>query len=131
MRSRVNSSLNKIVLYYCITSPLCAGLYCASYGLTVPTAPCSGGYFCPPGQNSSSPAQFTCTPGHHCPEGSAEEVACESGTYQDLFGQVLLHEHHNNKKFAVTEFESDVISNAKRSVQDKHETQKNPVSLYR
>lgn len=45
----------------------------------------SVGYYCPAGQNVSNP--FPCSPGHHCPEGSHEEVKCEAGTYQDESAQ--------------------------------------------
>lgn len=45
----------------------------------------STGYYCPTGQSSSSP--FPCGEGYYCEEGSANETACVSGTYQDDTGQ--------------------------------------------
>ena len=56
--------------------------------MSEPRGPCDQGYYCPEGQNVSSPDAYTCTPGHYCPTGSPNLVACEPGTYQDLFGQV-------------------------------------------
>jgi hypothetical protein len=39
------------------------------------------GYYCPTGQNMSSP--FPCQPGYFCVRGSFTMEACPSGTYQD------------------------------------------------
>ena len=63
--------------------------------MSEPRGPCDQGYYCPEGQNVSSPDAFICTPGHYCPTGSPALVACEPGSYQDLFGRVciLLHMH--------------------------------------
>ncbi|XP_071807027.1 uncharacterized protein, partial [Asterias amurensis] len=66
---------------------LCSkGFYCEDSGLSEPTAPCEAGFFCPDGQNVSRPALYECSPGHYCPGQSSDEVACESGTYQDEWG---------------------------------------------
>ena len=65
-----------------------AGFYCPVQGLTAPYEQCGGGYFCPPGQSSSTPVDFRCSPGHSCPPGSSVERPCPSGTYQNEFGQV-------------------------------------------
>ncbi|CAG2223568.1 unnamed protein product [Mytilus edulis] len=64
-----------------------AGSYCDSAGLSTPTGPCDGGYYCPEGQNVSAPAAYVCTPGHYCPIGSPVQTSCSSGTYQDQYGQ--------------------------------------------
>ena len=64
------------------------GSYCASYGLDAPSGACDAGYYCPGGQNSSSPADYVCSPGHNCPVGSPDEKPCQPGTYQDEHGQV-------------------------------------------
>ncbi|XP_071497018.1 uncharacterized protein [Diadema antillarum] len=61
------------------------GYYCEDPGLTEPTAPCDEGFYCPLGQSSSSP--YPCGEGYYCLQGSANETACESGTYQDQTGQ--------------------------------------------
>ncbi|XP_038634721.1 multiple epidermal growth factor-like domains protein 6 [Scyliorhinus canicula] len=63
-----------------------AGFSCDLPGLTAPTKSCSEGFFCPPGQNVSK--AFACPPGHYCPEGSANPKLCDSGSWQDLEGQV-------------------------------------------
>ena len=63
------------------------GSYCPFSGHCEPFAACSEGYFCPRGQISSRPSAFICEPGHRCPEGSTQQIACEAGTYQDAFGQ--------------------------------------------
>ena len=77
------------MLTWCIIIPLCfSGMYCASNGLALPTGLCDPGYYCPEGQNVSSPVPYVCTPGHHCPTGSPAEVPCSPGNYQDEFGQV-------------------------------------------
>ena len=64
------------------------GYYCDSFGMSAPRGECSAGYYCPEGQNVSSPAAYQCTPGHYCPAGSPDQVPCEPGTYQDEFTQV-------------------------------------------
>ena len=67
--------------------PCMPGYYCGSRGLEGPSGECSAGFFCPGGQKTDTPAEYTCTPGHHCPMGSAHQVPCGSGTYQDEFQQ--------------------------------------------
>lgn len=64
------------------------GQYCGDFGLTEPSGDCTGGYYCPGGQNSSTPVDYQCTPGHKCPTGSLEQVPCQAGEYQDEFTQV-------------------------------------------
>ena len=59
------------------------GFFCSSPGLATPSGPCSEGYFCPGGQNSSTPSEFGCTLGHHCPLGSSLPQPCSAGFYQD------------------------------------------------
>ncbi|XP_071958738.1 uncharacterized protein [Antedon mediterranea] len=63
------------------------GYYCEGSGLTKPTAICDAGFYCPGGQNTSRPAEYTCSPGHYCPESSPQERTCELGLYQDEWGQ--------------------------------------------
>ena len=65
--------------------------------MSEPRGPCDQGYYCPEGQNVSTPDAFICTPGHYCPTGSANLVACDPGTYQDLFGQVCSNLNHSTK----------------------------------
>ena len=47
------------------------------------------GYYCPPGQNNSSP--FPCDPGYYCPEGSFDMTLCEAGTYQEASARGTCH----------------------------------------
>ncbi|KAJ8368244.1 hypothetical protein SKAU_G00082720 [Synaphobranchus kaupii] len=72
-------------LTHCLHCP--AGFSCASSGLSAPSNRCQAGYYCPLGQNSSSPASYTCSPGHRCLPGSAIQSPCAPGTYQDQPGQ--------------------------------------------
>ena len=84
----VNVFVMKINAWKYNTENLFAGQFCGSAGLTAPTGNCSAGYYCPGGQNTSSPLMYVCSPGHYCPEGSATEQACPPGLYQDEFGKV-------------------------------------------
>ncbi|EDO40914.1 predicted protein, partial [Nematostella vectensis] len=59
------------------------GKHCNGTGLENPVGCCAGGYFCPPGQASQTPALYPCPAGSKCPECSPEPVRCVSGTYQD------------------------------------------------
>ena len=60
-----------------------AGDYCGLQGQNQTSGPCDAGYYCPPGQNSSTPYDYSCTVGHYCPEGSAEPLPCQNGTYMN------------------------------------------------
>ena len=71
------------------------GYYCDAYALTSPSGPCTGGFYCPGGQNTSTPTEYVCSPGHECPQGSDSQLACQSGTYQDNFGMVIRHLIHH------------------------------------
>ena len=76
--------------YMQLTTCLCflKGFYCEDSGLSEPTGPCDAGFYCPGGQNVSSPAEYECSPGHYCEVQSTQEQGCPSGTYQNEFGQV-------------------------------------------
>lgn len=74
-------------------TPFISGYYCNSDGLDAPTGTCGAGYYCPAGQKERRPSAYQCTPGHYCTAGSPEEIACPSGEYQDLFGQVCSHDY--------------------------------------
>ena len=63
------------------------GSFCDSYQLTMPAGSCSGGFYCPGGQNSSTPAEYVCPRGHYCPPASIDPSACQSGFYQYQVGQ--------------------------------------------
>lgn len=56
-------------------------------GKTAPEGRCSRGYYCPPGQLSSTPSSHRCPRGFYCLEGSVDPVACEKGTYQSEEGK--------------------------------------------
>ena len=60
-----------------------AGLFCNRYGLSVPSGPCSEGFYCPQRQVLPQPPDYPCPKGHYCPEGSPAPIRCESGYYQD------------------------------------------------
>ena len=64
-----------------------AGYFCDAEGLSNPSGPCNEGFYCPAGQNTSSPSDFMCPAGYHCPEGSSLPIGCPSGTYQDVVGE--------------------------------------------
>ncbi|KAJ7305007.1 hypothetical protein JRQ81_010764, partial [Phrynocephalus forsythii] len=59
-----------------------AGYFCSGPGKTAPDGKCSPGYYCPPGQVSSTPASLRCPRGFFCLEGSMAPVACQKGSYQ-------------------------------------------------
>ncbi|KAG8141531.1 hypothetical protein E2320_007142, partial [Naja naja] len=64
-----------------------AGNFCSGAGKTAPEGRCSPGFYCPPGQVSSTPSSHRCPRGFYCLEGSVEPVACEKGTYQSEEGK--------------------------------------------
>ncbi|XP_062603182.1 uncharacterized protein LOC134264959 [Saccostrea cucullata] len=59
------------------------GKYCGSEGLPDVSGPCDPGYYCPAGQVSATPANYSCQPGYFCVGGKSAPEACPSGTYQD------------------------------------------------
>ena len=63
------------------------GKFCNGTGLKVPTGNCSSGYYCPKGQASSTPYNYSCPEGHYCLAGDSKPRQCPSGTYQDLTQQ--------------------------------------------
>ncbi|KAL7831753.1 hypothetical protein AOLI_G00293010 [Acnodon oligacanthus] len=69
----------------CLMCP--SGYFCDQRGLTQPSGQCSGGYYCPGGQNSSRPSEHKCRAGHYCEEGSTSDRACPMGSYQPSEGQ--------------------------------------------
>jgi hypothetical protein len=64
-----------IVLYF-------TGKYCGSEGLPDVTGPCDPGYYCPAGQVSATPANYSCQPGYFCVGGKSAPEPCPSGSYQ-------------------------------------------------
>ena len=67
--------------------PCLPGYVCDSEGTEYPINLCAPGYFCPEGQNSSTPSPFMCPIGYLCPRGSSQPVGCEPGYYQDETSQ--------------------------------------------
>lgn len=59
-----------------------SGMYCGSEGLADVTGPCDPGYYCPAGQVSATPANFSCQPGYFCVGGKSAPESCPSGSYQ-------------------------------------------------
>ena len=63
------------------------GTYCGQEGLPNPEGPCERGYYCPLGQNTPTPGNYTCPEGHFCLEGYGDPEPCPSGTYQNEVGR--------------------------------------------
>lgn len=59
-----------------------SGMYCGSEGLADVTGPCDPGYYCPAGQVSATPANYSCQPGYFCVGGKSAPESCPSGSYQ-------------------------------------------------
>ncbi|XP_028563977.2 uncharacterized protein LOC114585457 [Podarcis muralis] len=59
-----------------------AGHFCSGPGKAAPEGMCMPGYYCPPGQTSSTPASHRCPRGFYCLQGSVAPAACQKGTYQ-------------------------------------------------
>ena len=66
---------------YC--TPCTAGQYCGAEGLNATSGPCSPGYYCPPGQNSSRPDAFPCPVSHYCSVNSSEPLPCAAGSFMN------------------------------------------------
>lgn len=79
--------------------PCSSGHYCGTTGLSSPSAPCYGGFFCKRGVGGPSPTSGTymlggiehgggqCPAGTYCPNGTDTPLPCEAGTYNGLEGQ--------------------------------------------
>ena len=59
-----------------------AGRYCDQEGLGATAGDCSPGYYCPAGQSSATPGNYSCPQGSYCVGGLAVDQQCPSGTYQ-------------------------------------------------
>ena len=61
---------------------------CDQAGLTYPLRPCSAGYFCKMGAQSTTPTEGpnadACPEGYFCPESTAEPVACPEGSFNPV-----------------------------------------------
>ena len=67
------------------------GQYCGSQGLPSPSGDCDPGYYCPEGQDTATPSNYTCTLGHYCLQGVGYPTPCASGTYQvSLFETIYI-----------------------------------------
>ena len=53
-------------------------------GLTAPVGDCDQGYYCPLGVAVSSPTEYPCPIGLHCPTGSDRPQPCLPGTFTNL-----------------------------------------------
>ena len=58
------------------------GTYCGSQGLPNPTGDCDEGYYCPAGQETATPSNYTCPLGHFCVQGVGYPAPCASAEYQ-------------------------------------------------
>ena len=66
------------------------GQFCGHFGHTNTTGPCSSGYYCTRGANTSTPTDGLtgdiCPAGFYCEEGSHTPTACGNGTYMNHTG---------------------------------------------
>lgn len=64
-----------------------SGMFCGQSGLSIPSGPCSGGWYCSLGSPTPQPNDpligGRCQPGFFCPNGSSSPVPCSSGSYCD------------------------------------------------
>ncbi len=67
----------------CLNCPY--GYYCATDGLSTPTAQCPNGYYCVANQNAGT--TNACPVGFACPLGSVQKVPCAQGMYQTAASQ--------------------------------------------
>ncbi|XP_033646870.1 uncharacterized protein LOC117306372 isoform X1 [Asterias rubens] len=70
---------------YCLSCT--PGMYCEEWGMELPSAECSRGYYCPGGQDAFKPVDLACSPGHFCEVGSWNQTGCPSGWYQQHWGR--------------------------------------------
>ena len=63
------------------------GMFCQHDGLPTPSGDCQRGYYCPEGQITATPGDYTCPQGHFCGTGYGDPEPCPSGTYQDTDGR--------------------------------------------
>ena len=68
----------------CVACP--AGYACPNNGTITYSLTCRRGYYCDQASITTEPAT-TCDTGYYCPTGSAVELKCPAGTYQDTAGQ--------------------------------------------
>lgn len=63
--------------------------YCETPGLSYPTGPCDGGWFCIGASEHDRPGDTAqggrCEPGYFCPNGSSAMVECTPGWYCDAY----------------------------------------------
>ena len=66
------------------------GMACDQQGLTYPLNPCSPGYYCRYGAQTTTPNQGAqadvCPAGSYCPEGTADPVPCPEGSFSPTAG---------------------------------------------
>ena len=65
------------------------GYYCDGTGLTVETALCDAGFYCPAGQSLPTPIDYICPRGFKCPMGSPDPVICPRGQFVVFCDKVL------------------------------------------
>uniref|UniRef100_A0A7S3JP84 Chitin-binding type-2 domain-containing protein n=1 Tax=Aureoumbra lagunensis TaxID=44058 RepID=A0A7S3JP84_9STRA len=63
-----------------------AGRFCASEGLSEPTADIDAGYYGGSGVSTSRPTETRCPQGFYCPRGSRLPIRCPAGTYAETPG---------------------------------------------
>ena len=77
-------------------TPCVGGMACDVQGMETPIRPCSAGYFCRVGANSTTPELGAdaniCPPGSYCPEMTAEPIECPEGSYSPSQGLQMVEE---------------------------------------
>ncbi|CDW74865.1 cast multi-domain protein [Stylonychia lemnae] len=64
--------------------PCTTGFYCSQSGLSAPTGSCDPGFYCPGGQISPRPKNFSCKEGEYCPAKSGLPTIVPAGYYQSM-----------------------------------------------
>ena len=71
-------------------TPCVGGMACDVQGMDTPIRPCSPGYYCRVGANSTTPElgadADVCPAGSYCPEMTAEPIPCPEGSYSPQDG---------------------------------------------
>ncbi|KAG7455700.1 SCO-spondin-like isoform X1, partial [Solea senegalensis] len=80
-----------------VCTPCPSGVYCSSYGASIPQGPCLQGYFCQGGAAGPTPQNSDnitfngpCPVGHYCPAGCLSPVPCPLGSIRNTAGGVSI-----------------------------------------
>ena len=74
-------------MYFISLSFLIGGYYCPGGAVVYPTLPCSAGYYCREGAETSTPIEDSdaneCPAGYYCPQQTDEPIACPVGSFSN------------------------------------------------